>query len=187
MKMAEKIYTGLQSKIEGASLTDLMVASNKMGRGLGKKKIAVIMETFTVADIFLRSPPLTVPELRAIPGIGEENATAFLENIGGFKAFLRECGLEYKYYMNSQNIQNIRSPEPDHPLCGKKIVMTKIRDTTIIENIKEVGGIVEENIGKTTYALIVKTKADVSNKTKYAVEHNIPIYEPKEFMEAFFV
>jgi len=33
--------------------------------------------------------------------------------------------------------------------------------------------------------LIVKSKDDVSNKTKYAEEHNIPIMTPPEFYEKY--
>ena len=63
--------------------------------------------------------------------------------------------------------------------------MTKIRDMEIINKLKSVGGILDDNIGKNTFALIVKSKNDISNKTKYANEHNIPIFEPNEFKIAF--
>jgi hypothetical protein len=33
--------------------------------------------------------------------------------------------------------------------------------------------------------LIVKSKSDVSNKTKYAYDNSIPILEPAEFKERF--
>jgi NAD-dependent DNA ligase len=59
--------------------------------------------------------------------------------------------------------------------------MTKTRDATVIEKIKASGGILDDNIGKSTFILIVKTKGDVSNKTKYANEHGIDILTPEEF------
>ena len=39
---------------------------------------------------------------------------------------------------------------------------------------------------KDTFVLIVKSKDDVSNKTKYAVDHNIPIMTPDEFKTIHF-
>jgi hypothetical protein len=48
-----------------------------------------------------------------------------------------------------------------------------------------VGGVLDDSIGKNTFTLIVKTKDDVSNKTKYAEEHSIPIMTPPEFYEKY--
>ena len=63
--------------------------------------------------------------------------------------------------------------------------MTKVRDATIIEGLKRVGGVLDDSMTKNTHALIVKTKDDVSNKTKYAVANNIPIFTPAEFIEKY--
>jgi hypothetical protein len=43
----------------------------------------------------------------------------------------------------------------------------------------------DDNIGKNTFILIVKSKDDVSNKTKYATDHNIPIMTPEEFIAKY--
>ena len=48
--------------------------------------------------------------------------------------------------------------------------MTKVRDAEIIEHLKKVGGILDNNISKKTYVLIVKSLDDISNKTKKANE-----------------
>jgi hypothetical protein len=59
--------------------------------------------------------------------------------------------------------------------------MTKIRDKEIIDYLKTKGAELDDNIRKDTFVLIVKSKEDISNKTKYAREHNIPIMVPSEF------
>jgi hypothetical protein len=83
------------------------------------------------------------------------------------------------------------APESDvdksNPLYGKKIVMTKVRDQDIIRQLKARGAILSDNIDKNTFVLIVKSLEDVSNKTKYAVEHNIPIMIPEQFKEKYLV
>jgi NAD-dependent DNA ligase len=63
--------------------------------------------------------------------------------------------------------------------------MTKVRDQTIIEGMKRLGGVLDDSIGKNTFVLIVKTKEDVSNKTKYANDHGIPIMTPSEFIAEY--
>jgi NAD-dependent DNA ligase len=59
--------------------------------------------------------------------------------------------------------------------------MTKVRDKEIIEQLAKYGATLEDTMKKDIFVLIVKSKDDVSNKTKYAVEHNIPIMTPDEF------
>jgi hypothetical protein len=130
--------------------------------------------------------------LRGIEGIGPENAKSFVSNIPTFMAFLKECDLEGKISMtnvsNAQATNRIEEKsniDTSNPLFGKKIVMTKVRDKEIIEYLTKVGSILEDNIKKDTFVLIVKTHDDVSNKTKYATEHNIPMMMPSEFREKY--
>jgi hypothetical protein len=59
--------------------------------------------------------------------------------------------------------------------------MTKVRDKEIIEYLEANGGKLGETIKNDTLALIVKSKDDVSNKTKAAIEKNVPIMTPAEF------
>jgi NAD-dependent DNA ligase len=190
-KMADKIYNSIQEKLNNASLPDIMIASNLFGRGLGKKKIVLIMEAYPNILLDSQNDVEKINLLKKIGGIGEENAKGFISNISPFLLFLKECGLEYKLskseLKNSDKKSDIVEIEETkhHPLHGKKIVMTKIRDMEIINKLKSVGGILDDNIGKNTFALIVKSKNDVSNKTKYAIEHNIPIFESNEFKIAF--
>jgi len=190
-KMIDKVHTGIREKVKSASLIDIMAASNMFGRGIGLLKIKPIMSAFP--DILTR--PETVEQkivmLRTIPGIGPENAKSFAEHISVFLNFLKECDLEYKMVDKSSHVElkNELAPvvvDASHQLYQKHVVMTKVRDATIIDGLKRVGGFLDDNMGRNTFALIVKSKADVSNKTKYAVEHEIPMYTPSEFIAKYF-
>jgi NAD-dependent DNA ligase len=187
-KMIEKVYTSLHEKIDNATLLEIMAASNKFGRGIGERKIRPILEEFP--DILTRSETneKKITMLKSIKGIGKENAKAFVEHIDDFMKFLKECGLEDKLVSNAQPVLENKMVEifdTKHTLYQKHIVMTKIRDKTIIEGLSKVGGVLDDSIGKNTFVLVVKSKDDVSNKTKYALEHNIPIMTPEEFIEKY--
>ena len=78
-----------------------------------------------------------------------------------------------------------KSINKDHPLFDKHIVMTKVRDKYIIEQLEKLGAHLDDSIGKNTNILITKSSDDVSNKTKKANELNIPIMTPPEFVKKF--
>jgi DNA ligase (NAD+) len=188
-KMIEKVYNSIHEKVDNATLLDIMAASNLFGRGIGERKIRPIIEAYP--DILTRKekPEDKVLLLKKIKGIGPENAKSFVEHIDDFMAFMKEAGLEGKINKSKgeKPLENklVETFDTTHPLYQKHIVMTKVRDKTIIEGLSKVGGVLDDNIGKNTFVLIVKTKDDVSNKTKYADEHKIPIMTPPEFYEKY--
>jgi len=186
--MVNKIYEGIRDKVEKASLLDIMVASNQFGRGIGERKIKPILEVCPDILTIQESIEDKYERLLQIRGIGTENARSFTENIENFVDFLKECGLEIKLYIDSNTKSSAvleRKIDRSHPLFEKRIVMTKFRDPVLKEKIMEKGGIIDENIGKNTHVLIVKSKEDQSSKTKFATDNNIIIMESNEFKEFY--
>jgi len=196
-KMIEKIYNGIKEKVNSASLLDIMVASNLLGRGLGERKIKPILEAYPNILTSEENEEKKIDMLKSIKGIGKENADSFVKNIPSFMEFLKECNLEGKLKTNSLRssdmiVSNEEKEKKDkieldtnNPLFGKKIVMSKIRDKDIIEFLKTKGAELDDNIRKDTFVLIIKSKEDISNKTKYAREHNITIMTPSEFKDQY--
>jgi DNA ligase (NAD+) len=193
-KMIEKVYTGIQTKVKEASLLDIMVASNLLGRGLGEKKMKPIMEAHP--DILTNTEPddKKIKMLQDVNGIGTENAKSFVSNISLFLEFLNETNLEYKLNTNVLKEEKIQTRsrtkskenEEKHILHDKHVVMTKIRDKEIIEKLKEKGGFLDDNVNKNTFALIVKELDDSSNKIKKAKDLGIRIMVPCQFKEEYF-
>jgi NAD-dependent DNA ligase len=187
-KMIEKVFHGIHEKVGKASILDIMVASNLLGRGLGERKLKPIIEKYPT---ILTSPETNEEKnkmLRGIDGIGPENAKSFVNNIPMFMDFLRECSLEGKLSEAPKHVETTMvesNVDTSGPLYQKKIVMTKVRDKEIIDHMVKVGASLEDNIKKDTFVLIVKTHDDVSNKTKYATENNIPIMTPQEFRDKY--
>ena len=93
--------------------------------------------------------------------------------------FMEDAELMHK--INAAPPTEEKVVDESHPLFGKHVVMTKIRDQEIIQYLERVGGVLDNTIGKKTNILITKSMEDVSTKTKYAVEHNIPIMTPETF------
>jgi hypothetical protein len=74
----------------------------------------------------------------------------------------------------------------NHPLFGKKILMSKIRDKEIIDRLSGYGAKLEDTMKKDVFALVVKSHDDVSNKVEFAKKNGIPVYTPDEFKAKYF-
>jgi DNA ligase (NAD+) len=191
---AIKYETNIKEKVANASLVQIMVASGTLGRGIGAKKIQPVLTTFPDIIVSKESDGSKIVKLTMLDGIEQKTAQLFVNNIPNLIQFLKETGLEYKLDVADVNVSvnvsvnvnvacvNVANPSSAaHPLFGKDIVMTKVRDKAIIESLDKYGAKLVDNITKNTFVLIVKSTTDVSNKTKYAEQHNIPIMTPEQF------
>ena len=186
-KMAEKIHSSIQEKVKKASLLDIMVASNKLGRGLGERKIKPILEMYPDILISTDTNNIKIDQLKKVPGIGNENASEFVKNIGDFLNFLKLCHLENKLEETpKEHTNSVSEINKNHPLYQKKIVMTKVRDKEIIETLPKYGASLVDSIKKDIFVLIVKDKNDSSNKIESAKKLGITIMTPEEFKHVFF-
>ena len=190
-KTVDKIYNGIHAKVEAATLLDIMVASNKMGKGMAEKKLQPILDTFPKILTTDEPPNKKIEMLKSISGIGKENATEFVESIPNFLAFLKECDLESKLQDHAvvnptTNVVNMdKNMDVTHPLYHKKIVMTKIRDKEIIDALVKYGATLEDSMKKDVFVLVVKSKDDTSSKMEFDKKNNIPIMTPDEFKTAY--
>ena len=189
--LAQKFEKNIHDKLQEASLIDIMNASNKLGRGISGKTIEQIMEHEPTILVSNDSPEQKYEKLVKIKGIGEVNARTFIKNIPVFMNFLHECGLDDKMNLqvkskkSTQGQQGQETHDTSNPLYKKKVVMTKIRDKDIIEYLKEVGGILQDNISSDTFILLVKSKDDTSSKVVKAKEKGITIMTAEEFKTIF--
>ena len=184
-KMAEKVYTSIQTKINQASLVQIMVASNMLGRGLGEKKLTPIMNTFPDILTSSESNESKITKLQTIQGIGKENANSFVANIGAFMQFLKDVQLESKLQQKRSSPSPKNTANTSHPLYNQKVVMTKVRDAEIIAALKDNGGELVDNVKKGILAVVTKNTQDVSNKIIKAKEMNIPIMSVEEFKKTY--
>lgn len=182
-KMAEKIHTSIHTRIQTATILDLLTASNKMGRGLGSRKMSVILDKYPDILVSDFTADQKIEQLKRIPGIGHENATEFVGHIDSFIDFIKDCGLENKMYMAPPAA--LSTPLFGNPLFQKSIVMTKTRDPRVIEIIKQSGATLSENMKSDTFLLIVKSKTDTSKKIDEANKKQIPILSVDEFINKY--
>ncbi len=175
-KMIEKVQGSIKEKVGAASIVQLMSASNKFGRGIGIKILTPLMDA---NPDFLTKDESKAEKIAKLNAAGiHKNAEVFYDNISVFNEFMRECGLT-----------GAKSAEPSEKvafdttniLYDKSIVMTKIREKSIIAHLEKVGATLEDSFKKNTVALVVKDKNDVSNKIRDAQKRGIEILSVEEF------
>lgn len=187
-KMVDKLYDGIRNRLKDATLVDIMASSNIFGRGIGKRKIMPVMEAYPDILTMSLSNDDKIILLKQLNGFGDESAKGFVLYIDAFITFLTECGLTDKLQRRTQSptlLTNEMNTTTSHILNGKHIVMTKVRDEAIIDLLKRVGGVLDDNINKNTFVLITRSHDDVSVKTQKAAKLGIPIMTPDEFREKY--
>ena len=106
-KMATKIHTGIKQKLDEASLTSLMAASNIFGRGFSDKKLELILDE--LPDIMVSSKTIgqKVVAVTAIKGMAEKTASTFVSKIEEFKEFLKESDPEDDEMLKGEDEQEL--------------------------------------------------------------------------------
>ena len=182
-KKSNKMYESIQNAIKKNSLEDLMCASNIFGRGLGPKRLSLILETYP--DILTNEleDKDKIDMVTEIKGMSTKTAELFVTNIDPFIGFIKEADLLYKIKDLEEKSKIINT---EHVLCGKKIVMSGFRDKEFMLSIKNVGGINDNQVTKDTFALVIKDLGSESSKKTAAIKQNVPIYLLDDFIKKFF-
>jgi len=186
-KMAEKLYSGIQSQLATASLPKLMVASNIFGRGFSDTKISSILEINPELSQLIMMPKQPhqqkqhqqqVQTLKEVKGISEKSLQEFMQHIPEFIQFMKDCGLSNEIKM-VQIVQAKESKESNHntshPFYNKTIVVTGTRDKNLLEHIVKMGGKLGQTVTKKTDFVIAKDIAENSSKIEDAKRLGIPV------------
>lgn len=181
-KMAQKLYKNIKTKMKEATIVDIMSASNVFGRGIGEKKIKIVLETYPNILTSDESYVEKFDKIMELDGFAEKSTEYFLDHVEDFLTFLDSIGQMKKL---DKPMCRKQSANSDHPLYNKSIVMTGFRNKNLEEQIKNAGGEVGSGVSKDTFALIVKNKNENTSKIQKATQLGIPLYVQDEFANEF--
>ena len=181
-KTATKLYDGIREKIDVASLTTIMSASNMFGRGFSEKKIELIMESYPKVLLSKESNSQKITKIATIKGMATKSAEAFVERIPEFINFIKEAGLVKKL---AEGVAEKKDLDHSHPLFGKSIIMTGFRDTALQEALKDVGAKIGSSVSSKTFVVLVKDKEEDTGKANEARKLGIPLMTPQEFTNKY--
>lgn len=181
-KTATKLHDGIKDKVEAATLTTIMSASNMFGRGFSEKKIDLIMESYPEVLLSKETNSQKVAKIAGIKGMAVKTSEAFVERIQDFINFIKEAGLVKKL---GEGIVEKKSLDQSHPLFGKSIVMTGFRDTSLQEALKNIGAKIGSSVSSKTFVVLVKDKEEDTGKANEARKLGVPLMTPQEFTSKY--
>jgi DNA ligase (NAD+) len=177
-KMASKIYSGIKEKIEKAHLLTIMSASNVFGHGFSEARLTLIMDAEPDILLSQESNEAKIQKLTEIKGMASKTASAFVEKIPDFIAFLKDTGLEGKLQSSKVEIESQASIIANHPFSGKTIVVTGLTEKVIEDKVKAIGAKFGSTVSKNTDILVAKSVTESSGKLDKARELNKTLTKP---------
>lgn len=185
-KMATKVYDAVQMRKNNLSCLLLMDASNCMGRGLGSKKLELIINAFPNILVKRQTPSIT--ELTQLKGVEKTTANLFLKNLPAFFNYIDDNGLSH--VCNQANNKQDESKQStanntyETLFKDKRFVFTGFRNKELENLIKANGGEVSSGVSKKTNLLLAKNIDDDSGKAEKARELGIEIVQIDNFIKS---
>lgn len=177
-KILTKIWINFQTATQTIKMETLMAASGSLGRGMGVRKIKMVLDKYPDILTATWNSDTVLKKLLTIRGFDDITATQFADNLPLFKMFITELesiGI---------NITHIKTPTNGNKFKDQKIVFTGFRDATLEDLITSQGGEVSTNVSKNTTLLVHKDSHD-SSKYKKAEQLGIPIMTLDEFKNQY--
>jgi len=179
-KLTNKICDGIKEKITKATLEELMHGTNIFGRGFATRTFNLILENYPTILTDKESDDLKIKKLISVNGMAEITAKKFINKKNEFINWIKDVGLEKKLYERSIKIKT------DHPLYGKKWIMTGSRDKMLKNNLEKIGAIECKSVTKNTDFILVNNLNEDTQKVLEGKKLNIPIITFNEFYNNYF-
>lgn len=182
-KSATNIINSLAT-IKNKKCLELMTASNLFGRGLGEKKLQLIIDKFPyICNNQKKALELTVNDLIEINGMGNITASSFISNLKEFYKFYNLLNIDNNDNYNDNEIKKDISEINKKKYNNNIYVFSGIRDKNLEKLITDSGGKIASIVSMKTTALIVKNYDEETVKVKNAKLNNIPIILYNEFIK----
>ena len=178
-KSATNLLKALE-EIKSKNCVELMTASNIFGRGMGEKKLNLIIDKYPyICNNQEKASNITLEDIKKINGMGEKSALLFITNLKEFYKFYNSLNIIPEVIVKVPKITN----NTNNKYKDNIYVFTGIRDKDLEKIIIASGGTIGSTITRKTTLLIIKNADDETTKVKKAREFNIPIITYDEFIK----
>lgn len=181
-KSAEATVAALRAARAAATCTDIMVASNTLGRGFGERRLRTILCAFP--DALRRDPPIEA--LLGVEGVQQKTAQQFLDGLRAFRAFAHTEGLEDLCTAppGHQQVPHSGCNGVSGDMAGVVAVFTGFRSEDLEQQVAGRGGKVVGTVSKKVTVVVTGSDGSkTSGKVARATELGIPVVHRDTFVE----
>lgn len=174
-KSASNLIEALD-EINKKNCNEIMIASNIIGRGLGEKKLELILKNYPdICQNKKKGLEIKIEDLMKINGMGELTSQLFKNNLEKFYEFYEDLGFKLKKI-------NVKTIVNKGIFLNVYFVFTGFRSDELEKFIKDNGGEVENSITSKTNYLIMKDRNKITNKIEKAIEKGVKIISKDDFI-----
>ena len=166
--LANKIYTNIRVKVNGASLVDVMCASSVFGEGIGSRKLVALLDA--VPNLLGLKGDISA-RIVSVDGFQEITAQKIAEAIPKFKAWLK---------LHPQIKIGATSPPVSVSTSGV-VVFSGFRDDDLEAAAASAGYRVSASVTKDTTLVVAKDPASTSGKVKKGRSLGIDVVDVDTF------
>ena len=197
-KTGKKLYESVREALSGASLAEIINASNVLDKGFGLTRLEMIFEEYPR----ILSSSSVREKLIGLPGFSSKLADAFVSKIGEMNGFLVAIGRRGSSGQNVQRVQRaqavqrvqraqavqkvqqkqfqelanmVQSMSIPKDLVGMNILFTGIRNVEVEKMLKARGAKIAATFTNAVTHLVSKDVNADTGKAKKAREKGIPI------------
>lgn len=179
-KSAENILAALRDGMKRANDVDVMVASNIFGRGIGKSKLALVIEKYP--RLLLDKPALKLKDLTCIKGLGDSAAASISSNLQSFYKFQDSIASSWRPKADAPTEEG---PKTTMDLAGVVIVFSGFRNKDWEEAIQAAHGTVSTTVSNRTNIVVANDPNSKSEKVTSARNKGIDVISKEEFAETY--
>ena len=179
-KTSENIATSIRSRMGSITCLQLMVASNVFGRGLGKKTLDAIIESYP----FNASHAPSLKQLTDINGVGKNTAEQYLKHFASFGKFIVDNELTNNCVPTDKiNVipKKVINPKIKSQIFEKNILFTGFRSEPLTNSVIKMGGNVLSSFTKNIDWVVYSDKSENNKKVQDAKSRGILTHTKTEF------
>ena len=176
-KTASNLVKNISDSMKDVNLAKLMAASNKLGEGMGERRMKQVLENYPniMVDYKKWSKKEFIDKIKELDGWEEKMSTVLASNFDDFVKFYQKL----KSLITLEKAKKIETTK----LTGKIMVLSGFRDAEIQKKLEGMGVKIASSVSKNTDYLVVKDKEETSSKIEKAKELNIKIITKDELIK----
>ena len=185
-KSAERIYSNIRTRLESATLSEILGASSMFGFGISGKKVEKLIKGIpNLLDLPKTMPQIDIVNtIKSVEGFSTKTASNVASNLEKANQFMNELNLvlprnqiEVECKMNQTQTSSIQD---------YKIVCTGFRDNEFERTLMSMGVTMQTSVSKNTNIVIVKDLNEKPTvKLTKAIQLGITVIQKDEFIRRY--